>query len=312
MLIVDEISSLVNSTFPARRSDGLVGRRLGPADGTPGVGLSLSHISPQGVVETPPQIAYAANASYVKLFRGGEYLGGGKRGPISGRSAQSRRRLLDTLHSVNKDAYFAALFLTLTYPDDIEPQPEKVHRDLDCLAERLRRRFPGMSAVWSQEPKARKSGAHVGKVYFHYHLIVFGVERVDKDWLSKVWFDVVGSGNSAHLRAGTQVQRLVSMKEGIGYVAKYLSKEQLDELEAAGFDRTGRTWGVFGRENLPVSIVYALVTIQEFFNLRRQLRNYVKGQARSRGRKVRYRSDETSGVTAYVSDETALRLLLSK
>lgn len=303
------------------------------------VGLSLSHISPQGtesvsgeVVVTPPQLRYAVNASLVKVSRGGVAQGGGKRGAISGRSSQSRRRLLDTLHSVNREAFDGALFVTLTYPDEIEPTPAKVKRDLDCFAERLRRLYPNVSAVWSQEPKPRKSGEHVGKVYYHYHLIVFGVGFLERCWLSRVWFEIVGSSNESHLAAGTQVQLLKSSKQGIAYVAKYLSKNELSEIaltqllavlsafplpvvlkwwQAYIEAETGRTWGAFGRENLPVSFAYAVITIKEFFNLRRQLRHFVKAESKRRGRKVRYRGDESSGVTAYVNDQTAVKLLMS-
>ncbi len=273
------------------------------------VGLSLSHISPQKVVVSPPQLCYAVGASLCKVSRGGKQQGGGKRGAIAGRSAQSRRRLLDKLHSVKRAAFNGALFVTLTYPDEVDPKPEKVHRDLGCFERRLRRLYPKSSAVWGDEPKKRKSGAHVGKVYFHYHVIVFGVGFLERAWLSRVWFEIVGSGNPAHLAAGTQVQMLRSAKQGIAYVAKYLSKQQLQEM---GLDKTGRTWGVFGRENLPVSFAYALLSLSEFYSLRRQLRRWVKAESKRRGRKVRYRGDECSGVTAYVSDETAVRLLLTE
>ncbi len=280
-----------------------------------GVGLSLSHISPQNekssenkVVFTPPQLCYAVGASYCKVSRGGVCQGGGKRGAIVGRSAQSRRRLLDTLHSVQRSAYDGALFVTLTYPDEVEPTREKVKRDLDCMGERLRRLYPRVAVIWSQEPQQRKSGANVGKVYYHYHLILFGVGFIEKAWLSRTWYAVVGSENPAHLAAGTQVQKLRSAKQGIAYVAKYLSKQQLQEL---GLDKTGRTWGAIGRENLPVSFAFAVLTESEFYSLRRQLRHWVKTESKRRGRKVRYRGDERSGVTAYVSDETAIRLLMS-
>lgn len=268
------------------------------------VGLSLSHISPQ--VETPPQVKYAVGASLCKVFCGGGLaVGGGRRGRIVGRSAQSRRRLLDTLHSVRHEAYEGALFLTLTYPDAVEPTPERVARDLDCLAERLRRRFPALAAVWSQELQDRKSGEHVGKVYPHYHLIVFNVRRIDGDWLRRAWFEVVGSGDEKHLRAGIRIEQLRGARQGIGYVGKYVSKEALAEL---GW--TGRTWGVFGREQLPVSFAYAELSMREFHQMRRILRHYVKRVVSRRGRRVRFPSDRTSGVTAYISDATTLKLLL--
>jgi hypothetical protein len=353
LIKITQPSEVVN-TAQAMRVDGVPVERDGATAGgavcvsegqnfdLPGgvekAGLSLSHISPQAgsvgceVVITPPQIKYAVCASLVKVSRGGEAVGGGKRGVISGRSAASRRRLLDTLHSVNREAYNGAMFVTLTYPDEVEPIPEKVHRDLDCFSARLGRLYPGAAVIWSQESKPRKSGEHVGKVYYHYHLITFGVTVLDPAWVSRAWFEIVNSGEAKHLAAGTRVEMLRDSKQGIAYVAKYLSKEESAETAlpqllavASSFSfnvtwmwwqayvtaTTGRTWGAFGRENLPIAFAYAILTDELFYSLRRQLRNYVKGQAKMRGRKVRYRSDYTSGVTAYVSDNTAVRLLMS-
>lgn len=299
------------------------------------VGLSLPHISPRDsapVVTTPPQMCYAAGANYVKVSRGGsERMGGGRRGAVTGRSQESRKRFMDLLNQVKRDSYAGALFLTLTYPDGVEPAPEKVHRDIDTLAARLARQYPKSAVVWSQEQKIRKSGAHVGKCFFHYHLILFGVGFLEKNWVSRVWYEIVGSGDERHLRAGTKIEHLRSSKQGIAYVAKYVTKDELAEtgmmvLQAAlavfplqvvlrwwpdyVAAKTGRTWGAFNRDNLPIHLVYVILDVARFFNFRRQLRHYVKAKCKRRKKRIRYRSDEFSGASAWVSDAAAVKLLM--
>lgn len=300
------------------------------------VGLSLSHISPRDsapVVTTPPQLCYAAGANYVKVSRGGcEHTGGGRRGAVTGRSQESRKRFMDLLNQVQRASYEGALFLTLTYPDGVEPAPEKVHRDIDTLAARLLRAYPKSAAIWSQEQKVRKSGAHVGKCFFHYHLIVFGVKFLEKNWVSRTWYEIVGSNDERHLQAGTKIEKLRSSKQGVSYVAKYVTKDELAEtgmtvLQAAlsvfplevvlkwwpGYvaAKTGRTWGAFNRGNLPIHLVFTLLSDLDFFNFRRLLRHYVKAKCKKRKRRIRYRSDEFSGASAWISDETAIKLLVA-
>ena len=309
-----------------------------------GVGLSLSHISPLGVevvgesadiVITPPQVAIAMGASYVKVSRGGSpAVGGGKRGAVSGRSAQSRKRFLDKLHQIRHEAFERSGFLTVTYPDDIEPTPAKVGRDLDCFAERLRRKYPTVGVLWSKEFQYRKSGEHPGKIFPHFHMLILNVPLVEMEWVKRAWFEVVGSTDENHYKAGVRIERVSGSKQAIAYVSKYVSKDELAEVgltvlsAVAGVfplavvslwwlayvtAETGRTWGVLGRDEVDklISISYSLLTDKEFYSARREMKKYVRSQGKKRGRIIKYRSSPTVGVTAYLSSGTAVNLMLN-
>lgn len=43
-------------------------------------------------------------------------------------------------------------------------------------------------------------------------------------WFSRNWYDLAGTGDVRHFRAGTNVEHLYSVKAVFCYVSKYLSK----------------------------------------------------------------------------------------
>lgn len=205
-------------------------------DGRPTSELSVSSVhisSPQ----KPGTIRIAVGGSNVRLC-GDPMEGvtfGGERGVVRGFSKASRRRMLQFLQSVDREKCGMPLFVTLTYRGEWPGDPRRWKRDLTAWLARLKRRDPAVWAVWRLEPQRR--GAP------HYHLLVFGTGWLDKEWLSRTWFEVVGSRDERHLRAGTQVQLVQSWRRVIGYAAKYLAKE-VDELPAAWWQGVGRWWGV--------------------------------------------------------------------
>lgn len=67
-----------------------------------------------------------------------------------------------------------------------------------------------------------------------------------KEWLSVNWYEVVGSCDRRHLKAGTRVEEVQSWSGVTAYAAKYLSKETMEEVGSVG-----RYWGVFNRECIP-------------------------------------------------------------
>lgn len=163
--------------------------------------------------------------------------GGGKRGKIKRFSKRSRFRLLRLVSMLDRRKVDpkSVLFITLTYPGSGHGDERKAKRDLDVFGKRFRRKFPGVPFIWKKEPQKR--GA------IHYHLMVVGVRFIDKEWVSRVWYEVVGSGDERHLRAGTRVERARSWKGVVAYVAKYMGKEVEGEGE-------GRWWGVVNRAAL--------------------------------------------------------------
>jgi hypothetical protein len=103
----------------------------------------------------------------------------GKRGVCKGFSSGSRRRMLDRLNQVSCGADMPD-FVTLTLPDDCFEdnvgkfaKTAKLH--LDVLLKRLHRACSSACGFWRIEWKARKSGLHVGKLFPHFHLLVWGM-----------------------------------------------------------------------------------------------------------------------------------------
>jgi len=182
-----------------------------------------------------------ARRKYIKRDR----WGGDRRGCISDFSWDSRRRLQRTVAKVKRDQL--PLFMTLTYPSEYPLAARVWKRHLDTWLKRVRRRFPGASAVWRLEFQRR--GAP------HYHLLVWGIKLSNwlKLWVSKSWYEVVGSGDIKHLRAGTQVQKVRSYRGVQSYVAKALGwvAGEMSKVSQVITDGVGRWWGVFNRTKLP-------------------------------------------------------------
>jgi len=192
----------------------------------------------------------------------GASRGDARRGAVTIFSKASRRRLLRLLAKL--DQKDRPIFGTITYPDEfpegIEGQ-KKIKRDLDNLGKRFRRKFPNGVFIWKLEYVARKSGENAGKVAPHFHLLIWGASFADlKAWLSKAWYQVVGSEDEKHLRAGVRVEYLRSWRGVMYYASKYIAK--IDEASVP--EGAGRFWGVVGRDYLPLSgvVVIALTALQ--------------------------------------------------
>lgn len=109
------------------------------------------------------------------------YNRGGLRGKCKGFSFGSRRRMLDRLNSVSVASVLPE-FVTMTLPDE-------VFRDsvgefarcakhwLDTWLKRLVRVCPGACGFWRIEWKARETGLHVGKLFPHFHLLIWGLPQ---------------------------------------------------------------------------------------------------------------------------------------
>jgi len=72
-------------------------------------------------------------------------------------------------------------FVTLTFPDpvfmdSIGDFAKYAKRNLDTFVKRLRRIIPHASAFWRLEWQARKSGPLEGKLFPHFHLMIWGLE----------------------------------------------------------------------------------------------------------------------------------------
>jgi len=91
--------------------------------------------------------------------------------------------MLDRLNQISVTAE-SPDFVTLTLPDDAFrdsvadfAKTAKLH--LDVLLKRLHRACPSACGFWRIEWKARKSGAYEGKLFPHFHLLVWGLPSRD-------------------------------------------------------------------------------------------------------------------------------------
>jgi len=235
------------------------------------LGLSTVHIS-------SPQ-----EPNSVRLFVGGDSVRlrgdatvtvriGATRGVVKGFTKASRQRMLRFLQTLDQARAGVPLFVTLTYPGRWPGSARRWKRDLEVWLGRLKRAKPEVWAVWRLEPQRR--GAP------HYHLLVFGVPLLEKEWLSRSWFEVVGSQDERHLRAGTQVQRVKSWRGVVWYAAKYLAKD-IGLLPEEWRGGVGRWWGVHQRRRAPREAMEVPVGSRAFVRLRRVLRRLVRGPGQS-------------------------------
>jgi len=150
---------------------------------------------------------------------------------------------------------------------------------------RLRRRMVGPVVVWDEDVLA--GGEWVeghsalvderegwGAIRVEPHGKCPSVVNGDSiaNWFARNWYDVVGSGEVKHYRAGTSVQTLGSKRGAFAYAAKkYVAKSG----ECVWSAKPGRFWGIVGRKNLPLGRRDVLeLTNGQALKLRRMMRRY--------------------------------------
>jgi hypothetical protein len=183
--------------------------RLGPVSGMP---VDHSPIS-------APYTLVASPGSVVVKARGGQespdYVRAADRRPAERWSSYSRGRMVKRFASLDYAPLYpycgpsrmVPLMVTLTLPGDWEslvPSPG----DFQDMFRRFRRRLARalydtdtLPLIWKLEFQRR--GAP------HLHILVslplsIGGEAVT-NWVSRTWYEVVGSGDPAHLKAGTGI-----------------------------------------------------------------------------------------------------------
>lgn len=205
-----------------------------------------------------------------------------RRGVCVGFGKRPRRRMMEALAKIRN--VVGGHFLTLTFPDAVwqyfsaDDQGGMAHyakEKLHALEKRLTARFPAVGGIWRLEFQDRKSGALLGTFVPHFHILAFGIEGAHlallQRWLSDVWFDVVGSGDEKHLRAGTNCRELSSRRHAAAYVSKYVGKEESDEYAA------GRRWGTFGLLDQSGSLTVDL-SIDQLVQFKRLVRRWLRSR----------------------------------
>ena len=239
--------------------------------------------------------------------KGGPAAGGGRRDVVNEFSAAARRRLLALFNRMDLRSV-KAVFLTLTYGQEF-PSPRDAKRHLRRFLERLRRRWPGCSAVWRLEFQER--GAP------HFHLVLFGLPYVPKEDMQALWAECVPVSmwdhSGAELRYPfTRIEMIESKRRLLSYVSKYVAKggkkaagASDGDSVAGGFNlgaylhagqfvhpltgelcgSVGRWWGVFNADALPMAVatvVRVTGALAAVYDFRRGARHVWRGVARRR------------------------------
>src|SRR5215207_2854993 len=222
--------------------------------------------------------------------------GGGNRDRVKGFSRTSRTNLLRRLASINRTAFKGVrgrmIFVTLTYPRKYPEDPQLCKRHLKALRKRLQREYGPFAAFWRLG--IQKRGA------WHFHLLLFvgpSIGQVGelRRFISSSWHEVTGRVSEGHLRAGTRVDVVKKWKEATSYVECYMAKPE----EFPEGLQTGRIWGVWNEELLPVQWEKVQVSLKDAFRIRRIYRKLAK----------RNGSGSLRRITVFVRHENVVRLL---
>lgn len=261
----------------------LEGSHRGVAHVSSSVGGSVSTVSFEGTANRSGPSHHARR-------------GGGTRDKVRGFSKASRRNLLRRLSSIDRGAFRAfkggVLFVTLTYPHVWPDDPEACKGHLKAFRKRLDRAYGSFAAFWRLG--AQQRGA------WHFHLLLFvgpsfGPLKGLRRFVSSSWYEVTGRVSEGHLRAGTRVEAVRGWRQATSYAERYVAKP---EGFPAG-SRTGRVWGVWNGQLLPVRWEKVEIALRDAFRIRRIYRKLA-------GRKG---SGPLRRITVFVRYENATRLL---
>jgi hypothetical protein len=158
-----------------------------------------------------------------------------------------------------------------------------------ALAERIR---SVLAAFWRLGIQQR--GA------WHFHLLLFlgqsfGSLKELRRFVSSSWHEATGKVSEGHLRVGTRVEAVRRWKEATSYAERYVAKPE-------GFPEgveTGRIWGIWNEEFLPVRWETVGVGLRDAYRIRRIYRKL----ARRKG------GGPISRITVFVRHESVVRLL---
>jgi len=229
-------------------------------------------------------------------LRPSKRLGGGTRDKVRGFSRESRTNLLRRLASINRRAFRTfkgrMIFVSLTYPHEYPEDPEVCKNHLKALRRRLQRKFCEFAGFWRMG--IQKRGA------WHFHLLLFVGSSLGsigelRRFISSSWYEVTGKVSEGHLRAGTRVEAVKRWKQATSYVERYMAKpEELPE----GLE-TGRIWGIWNKELLPIRWETVQVSVMDAFKIRRIYRKLAKRKG----------SGSLRRFTVFVRHENVLRIL---
>jgi hypothetical protein len=228
----------------------------------------------------------------------------GIRGKIKGFSRVSRKNLLGLLASINRRAFRAfkgrAISVGLTYPTQYPEDPKVCKGHLEALLKCLKREYGDFASIWRMGIQRR--GA------FHFHLLLFvpsstgstgstfiGSLKEIRRFIAHSWYEACGEISEGHLLYGSHVEEIRTWREATSHAEKYLAKEE----EFPEDVETGRIWGVWNKEFLPIQWKTVKVTLKDAYKIRRIYR-------RLAGRKG---SGSLRRMTVFIRYENVAKLL---
>lgn len=207
---------------------------------------------------------------------------GGARGVVTAWSPRSRRRMVRALSEIEFVGHGWGM-VTLTYPGDwiaVAPSPKVAHEHLRTLQKRWERKFGRLEATWKLEFQRR------GAPHFHLLCRIPAIALPTmRAWVARQWFEIVGSGDERHLRAGTAVDVSWRGWNGSAAIARYFAKHGLWSTKEYQHDvpeeweTTGRWWGVWNLERVRVVVQ---LDDEAAVSVRRLLRRWYRANHRKR------------------------------
>lgn len=174
--------------------------------------------------------------------------------PITSFSRQSRMNLIRRIAKTEWGQCLPALFLTLTFPDEVASLSVRERTQLRQSFQYRMEKFLGkkVGCLWRVEWVRRRSGHYKGKIVQHMHLIVSGVRFIHWWWIRKWWQECLGYEGPLQ----THVKRVDTALQAAMYLQKYVSKPVLLDYRAylREGESIGRQWGTLNPSLLPLGV----------------------------------------------------------
>jgi hypothetical protein len=116
-----------------------------------------------------------------------------------------------------------------------------------------------------------------------------------RSFAASSWYEICGKLREDHLLAGTRGEEVKIWSSATSYMEKYVAKPEAFP-EGVG---TGRVWGVWSEDLLPVQWETVKVSLKDAYRIRRWFRRLA--EMRGRG--------SLRGLTVFIRHENVLRLL---
>ena len=221
------------------------------------------------------------------------------RGKVNGLSKKSRRKLFNyILRLENRPGFY---FVTLTYSKDYDTNYETWKKQLHRLYSSLLYHYPKMGFLWKLEFQQR------GAPHFHLLMYVPSIpERQElRDLIRNSWYRIVGIKSKSFRQWGTDVKEVKDIKGSGFYLAMYQTKDTYIPEDM----KTGRMWGVYGRNKMPMSEQGTdVLSLDKYRILKRICRKWVAKQRHSKGYST-YLKNRVGSFQIFMPNQEQMRLM---